>query len=107
MMNFEPILRRSIHRTFAALFAAAIVFASNAEMKAGGGPENVFLVVNQRSWASLTVANHYIRLRQIPPSNVLYLDWAGSSETSDILSFREQILRPVLAAIQRRQLGDH
>lgn len=72
---------------------------------AGGGPENVLLVVNRKSPASLTIANHYARLRQIPPGNVLTLPWSGGVETTDIDTFRQQILAPVLTAIQKRRLG--
>ena len=34
--------------------------------RAGGGPENVFLVVNPASADSLTVANTFTALRQVP-----------------------------------------
>ncbi|GAG85993.1 unnamed protein product, partial [marine sediment metagenome] len=44
-------------------------------LSAGGGPENLFLLVNQSSQDSLTVANHYIDLRQLPAANVHYLKW--------------------------------
>jgi len=42
---------------------------------AGGGPENVLLVVNNRSWASKTIANHYQSLRKIPDRNIVHIDW--------------------------------
>lgn len=74
--------------------------------RAGGGPENVLLVVNARSWASLTVANHYVQLRQIPPSNILHLDWHGSNEGVTVQIFRKSILQPVLQTIRERGLGD-
>ncbi|HEY5312221.1 MAG TPA: TIGR03790 family protein, partial [Pirellulales bacterium] len=67
----------------------------------------MLLVVNQRSWASLSVANHYISLRQVPPENVLYLDWSGSMQGTDIDTFRRQVLRPILSAIERNALDDH
>ena len=57
-----------------ALASILLTLAVSATVHAGGGPENLFLVVNLRSWASLTVANHYIQQREIPNSNVLYLD---------------------------------
>ncbi|WP_442483418.1 TIGR03790 family protein [Aeoliella sp. SH292] len=73
--------------------------------RAGGGPENVLLVVNQNSDASMTIANHYIRLRDIPPTNVLYLDWKhGTAPTGGTL-FRDEILTPVLKAIDERKLS--
>ena len=66
---------------------------------AGGGPENYFLVVNSASASSLTIANHYIELRKIPSSNVLYLDWKRDLNTIDVNTFRTEILGPVLQAI--------
>ena len=71
---------------------------------AGGGPENVLLVVNRNSAASMTIANHYIELRQIPPGNVLTLPFNPKAETTDIDTFRKQILLPVLTAIKKRKL---
>lgn len=65
---------------------------------AGGGPENVLLVVNPRSEASLTIANHYVHLRQIPPKNVIYVPWDPAVEQTDIEKFRKDILAPVLKA---------
>ena len=44
---------------------------------AGGGPENLFLVVNPRDHDSLTISNHYRHLSEIPASNIFYLDWDG------------------------------
>ena len=72
--------------------------------RAGGGPENVLLVVNSASWASQAVANHFIQLRQIPPTNVVYLDWTGGFETVDGDTFRDKILSPVLDAVEKRGL---
>ncbi len=73
-------------------------------VEAGGGPENVFLVVNGRSDSSRTIANHFIRLRRIPPINVLTIDWSGSRESVELGPFREKILQPALAALRRRHL---
>ncbi|MBX7167455.1 MAG: hypothetical protein K1X74_14085 [Pirellulales bacterium] len=73
--------------------------------RAGLGPENVILVVNSRSWASLTVANHYMRLRQIPSSHVVYLDWELGVESTSIENFRTKILDPLIKAIRARGLG--
>ena len=70
----------------------------------GGGPENVMLVVNRSRIDSMTIANHYIQLRQIAPSNVLYLNYRGGVETIPIEQFRQEILRPIFEAIQKRKL---
>lgn len=104
--------RRSVIRPLAtyrvvAWLISALVCLSTAtsRLQAGGGPHNTLLVVNARSWASLTVANHYAKLRQLPATHVLYLDWPLSvTEPAPIDSFRQSILRPVLDAIERRNL---
>jgi hypothetical protein len=83
---------------------AAIFWAASA--LAGGGPENVLLVVNPKSHASLTIANHFVHLRQTPPENLLFLPWDASKQTTDVATFRREILRPVLQAIQDRHLSD-
>lgn len=72
---------------------------------AGGGPENVLLVVNADSDDSQTIANHYIALRKIPAENVVYLNWKGNRETITGKGFRSRILMPVLKAIEERRLS--
>jgi len=76
-----------------------------ASARAGGGPENVFVVVNAASWASQTVANHFIELRQIPPVNVFYLDWTAGTDSIEGDAFRQRILGPTLEMIDRRGLA--
>jgi uncharacterized protein (TIGR03790 family) len=79
------------------------LFASVAD--AGGGPENVLLVVNANSNSSKSIANHYIQLRQIPACNVLYIDWQGDIEWCSIAKFRQRLLTPVLKTIEARKLS--
>ncbi len=88
------------------LLICVVLVCSVSLCRAGGGPENLFLVVNSRSQNSRTVANHYARLRRIPPGNVCYLDWDGNVESTDIETFRQKILGPALAAIQERALSN-
>jgi hypothetical protein len=85
------------------LAAVAVLFPHG--VYAGIGPENVFLVVNRASWSSLTVANHYAALRQIPAINICYLDWRGGTDSTDVETFREQILRPILMQIERHSIA--
>ncbi|MGW8256900.1 MAG: TIGR03790 family protein [Thermoguttaceae bacterium] len=80
-------------------------FACFSSASGGGGPENVFLVINPQSQDSMTIANHFIQLRQIPAGNVLYLPWDPKQETIDISVFRTQILKPIIEAIGSRRLS--
>lgn len=72
---------------------------------AGGGPTNVLLVVNANSDDSKQVANHYAKLRGLPASQVVYLDYKGPPESCGAEVFRTRILQPVLEAIDERGLG--
>lgn len=85
--------------------ATWLVALAAAPAGAGGGPENVFLVVNPSSPDSVAIANAWITLRGVPPINVFMLPWEGSRETIPIAKFREEILRPILQAIDGRRLS--
>lgn len=72
--------------------------------------ENLMVVVNAASTDSLAVANEYIFLRDIPRSNVVYLDNVSiieriDGETTNSANFKKEILDPVLAAIEKRGLA--
>ncbi len=91
----------------AVIFLAALCAVGWATFApAGGGPENVLLVVNPNSHASLTIANHYAKLRNIPDGNLLFVPWDVKHQTADVDTFRKRILAPVLKAIQDQQLAD-
>ena len=93
-------------RTALSLIIGICLAISTAPCLAGVGPQSVVVVVNTNSWASLSVANEYIRQRNIPPSHVVALDLplALNDDTTDIETFREKILKPILAAINSRGL---
>ena len=63
--------------------------------------------MNADSWASLTVANEFVRLRGIPPCNVVYLTQIPDFELVDFETFRRAILAPALVALGQRGLQDH
>lgn len=72
-----------------------------------GGPENLMLVVNANSPSSKLLANHYVDLRKIPSTNIVYLNGLPDKEITTLEVFREQILKPVIAAIKTRGLESH
>jgi len=88
-----------------AMVAVVALLARADCCRAGGGPENLLLVVNPRSAESLAVANAYVDLRGIPPINVFMLPWDGSREKVDLDTFRGQILGPILSTIDSRRLA--
>jgi hypothetical protein len=74
---------------------------------AGGSSSQWVIVVNGQSKNSLTLANHYCQLRDIPARNVVILNGIPDSDTISIEEFRKLILGPVLEQIEVRQLASH
>jgi hypothetical protein len=100
-MSIRPLSRRNV----AILLPLLSLFIWPASAWAGGGPENMLLVVNPKSPASLCIANHYIRLREIPAENVVFIPWDPKAGMTDVDTFRKEILMPALRAIDSRRLG--
>jgi hypothetical protein len=76
------------------------------QAQAGLGPQNVMVVVNSASPASLAVANEYVAARHIPPANVVYIDLPKDLvEFIRDDDFRKLILKPVLEQIRIRNLA--
>lgn len=91
---------------FAPFLTFLFVLATGVAAHAGGGPENVLLVVNVNSWSSLTIANHYAAWRQIPSSNILYVNWRFDDEKLPVDEFRRLLLGPIMQELERRQLDE-
>jgi hypothetical protein len=72
---------------------------------AGGGPENLVLVVNADSGASKLIANYYIAGRNIPASHVIYLNGIPDKELIPFEIFLENILKPIFQQIEERKIG--
>lgn len=89
---------------FRVISSLALVAWGVSCCRGGGGPENVFLLVNSNSQDSMTVANYYVDIRDIPASNVLYLPYEGSRTEVSGATFRNQILSPAFAEIKKRDL---
>ena len=69
---------------------------------AGGGPQNVAVLVNSNDPDSLAVANCYVELRQIPATNVIYVPWELDARATTAVKFRDQLMKPALAELEKR-----
>ena len=72
--------------------------------RAGGGPANVLIVVNQASTNSVQLGNYYQEQRQVPPGNFLRVNWTGGNVQWSPADFTNVLLNPLLAALSARQL---
>ncbi|MDZ4780011.1 MAG: TIGR03790 family protein [Planctomycetia bacterium] len=97
-------MSRAVTAFLKCLLAAAIALSLFTSAQAGLGPENVCLVVNSRSWASLTIANHYAAWRKIPAQNIVHVDWAAQIDVTSLDEYRLKLLTPILGEIKARGL---
>lgn len=72
---------------------------------AGGSGLNVVVVANSASSNSLALANYYCERRQIPPQNVLRIDWTGSSVNWSGDQFRAVLAVPLQTMLASRGLS--
>jgi hypothetical protein len=74
--------------------------------RAGGGPQNVAVVVNPADPDSLEIANVYIELRRIPASNIFYIRWKPDLPRTPAAQFGDRLLHPLLDEIKKRGLSE-
>ncbi len=70
---------RQTYRLVLAPMAAAAALWSPSAARAGGTPENAFLIIDPTDPNSLQIGNYYKNARNIPDSNVLYLRAAATN----------------------------
>jgi hypothetical protein len=88
-------------------FSLAVAFIINGRHAgAGGGPQNVALVVNPDDVQSLGIANYYVELRRIPASNVIYIPWRLDIAAATGVQFRDKLLKPLLAELEQRGIAE-
>ena len=88
------------------LLTLLIAWLGIAPAWSGGGPETTLLVVNADSAISREVAQEYIRLRELPERQVVWLEDVPPKETIDVATFRARILRPIFAHLEAVGLED-
>jgi uncharacterized protein (TIGR03790 family) len=81
--------------------------AAASAVLAGGGPQNVAVIVNPNDPHSLAVANAYVELRQIPGANVIYIPWKLDARSTTGAKFRDLLLKPAFDELKRRDVIDH
>jgi hypothetical protein len=92
-------------RLIAILFLPLQLLLAPEYAKAGGGPQNLAVIVNPDDPDSLAVANAYVEMRRIPASNVLYIRWNAEAPRTSAVQFRERLIKPLLAQLTQRKLA--
>lgn len=78
---------------------AALCFA-----RAGGSGLNTLVVINQNSPNSIALGNYYCERRQVPPENVVRINWTGGNISWDATQYEATLLQPLLQALTTRGL---
>ena len=93
---------------FSFLSFCGILFGGARAARAGGGGENMLLVVNPSDPNALQIANAYAALRDIPANNILYItppaDYANAAGQISQAEVTSYYLNPIANAISARGL---
>jgi uncharacterized protein (TIGR03790 family) len=74
------------------------------KLQAGGSGLNTVVVVNQSSSNSCELGNYFCESRQVPPQNVLFINWSGGNTLWTSNDFQTNLLTPLLNMLAARQL---
>jgi uncharacterized protein (TIGR03790 family) len=100
----HPLVRCSRSNSLAVALLAARTFVQ--EVQGGGSGFNTMAVVNQASSNSLALGNYFCERRQVPPQNVLFIDWPYGNTSWSGDDFQSNLLNPLLAALTTGQLSN-
>lgn len=93
-----------MHSSLARALGVVLYLAPALGAFAGGSGLNVVVVVNQNSSNSVQLANYYCEQRNIPPQNVLRINWAGGNFMWTLSDFQNTLATPLAAMLASRGL---
>ena len=91
-------------RRFGMLGAVLLTCTLACKLQAGGSGLNTVVIVNQTSSNSCELGNYYCESRQVPPQNVLYINWPGGNTLWASNDFQTNLVTPLLNMLAARQL---
>lgn len=71
---------------------------------AAGSGLNTVVVINQASSNSCELGNYYCEMRDVPPENVLHVNWTGTNTAWSSGDFQTNLLGPLLQMLTDREL---
>src|SRR5580692_2985284 len=86
------------------LGAILLNFALALKLCAGGSGLNTIVVANQTSSNSCELANYYCQQRQVPPQNVLYINWSGGNTSWGSNDLQTTLVTPLLNLLASERL---
>src|SRR5208283_4683715 len=92
----------SLQRGVLGMFLAGCALV--CKLHAGGSGLNTVVVVNQTSSNSCELGNYYCQQRQVPPQNVLFINWPGGNTLWTSNDFQTNLVVPLLNMLAANQL---
>ena len=81
-----------------------VLMASAAKLFASGSGLNIVVVVNQNSTNSVQLGNYYCEKRNVPPQNLLRINWSGGAITWTKSDFETFLRAPLNSMLSSRRL---
>lgn len=100
----SPRLQRGRGDRWIASLGVFLWLLSACPVRSGGSGLNTLVVVNSRSPDSIEVGNYFAEQRQVPPENLVRIDWTGGNGNWTATQFSNVLLNPVLMALTERSL---
>lgn len=94
---------RTVRRLRTLVIAGAAFLAITGTARAGGGPENIIIIVDPSDAESMYAANYYRNARNVPDANLLFMDPAASNYGA----FASHNLDAFLGTLANRGIDDH
>jgi uncharacterized protein (TIGR03790 family) len=95
---------RFYRRIQGVLGAILLSCAFSDKLQASGSGLNTVVVVNQNSSNSCELGNYYCQYRQVPPENVLRINWSGGNTLWTSNDFQTNLAAPLLNMLVTRHL---
>lgn len=81
-----------------------LLFVPRFDTRGGGSGLNVAVVVNQASAESVELGNYYCERRNVPPQNLVRINWSRTNTTWTLADFESHLFDPLQAALADRTL---
>lgn len=91
----------SFHRL---AFFLSFLLSLRMDAWSGGSGLNVVVVINRASTNSVQLGNYYAERRQVPPQNILRIDWTGPVDAWSYADLDSTLRRPLLEMVSARRL---
>ena len=86
------------------LLPAILLMLCGTIAYAGGSGLRAVVIVNNQSSNSVALGNYYCEMRQVPPENLVRINWTGGNTSWTPQQYTNTLLLPLYSALRERRL---